>query len=135
MRMTKGMALRYRKAMVEGSSILTDEEAVAVPMLFERWEPGKHYIITDKRLYYNGKLYTVLQEHDSHAAYPPDITVSLYAEVLIPDPSVIPDWVQPLSTNGYKIGDKVRHNGKIWESDYNDNVWEPGVFGWHEIEE
>ena len=126
--MTRRMAQRYRRAMVDGASTLTDEQAVAVPMLFERWEPGKHYE-TGKRLYHDGKLYDVLQAHDSHEAYPPDVTVSLYAEVLIPDPEVIPDWVQPGSTNPYMKGDKVRHVGKVWESAIDYNVTEPGIVG------
>ena len=54
--------------------------------------------------------------------------------MLIPDPTVIPDWVQPDSTNAYAKGDKVRHNGKIWVSDLDGNVWEPGVYGWSEAE-
>lgn len=138
MRMTRRMAERYRRAMVEGAATLPDEEAVTVPMLFERWEPRRHYEIGD-RLYFGGKLYDVLQEHDSHEAYPPDVTVSLYAEVLIPDPEVIPDWVQPESTNPYMRGDKVRHIGKIWESQIDYNVYEPGALGtealWVEVEE
>lgn len=59
----------------------------------------------------------------------------MFAKVLIPDENVIPDWEQPDSTNYYKLGDKVRHNGKIWVSDYEVNTWEPGVFGWTEVTE
>ena len=55
---------------------------------------------------------------------------SLFARVLIPDPEVIPEWVQPDSTNPYAKGDKVRHSGSVWVSDIDGNVWEPGVYGW-----
>ena len=55
---------------------------------------------------------------------------SLWAEILIPDPEVIPDWVQPGSTNPYMKGDKVKLNGKTWMSDIDNNVWETGVYGW-----
>lgn len=41
-------------------------------------------------------------------------------------------WAQPGSTNPYMLGDKVRHNGKIWMSTIDNNVWEPGVYGWAE---
>lgn len=138
MRMTRAMAHRYRRAMIAGAQVLTDEQAVSVPMLFERWEAGKHYEI-GKRLYFSGKLYDVLQAHDSHEAYLPNVTVSLYAEVLIPDPTVIPEWVQPISTNPYMRGDKVRHIEKIWESLVDNNIWEPGSVGsetlWKEIQQ
>ena len=39
------------------------------------------------------------------------------------------EWVQPGSTNGYSEGDRVTHNGRLWESTANDNVWEPGAVG------
>jgi C-terminal processing protease CtpA/Prc len=32
-----------------------------------------------------------------------------------------------------QIGDKVTHNGKVWESIVDNNSWEPGVYGWTEI--
>ena len=30
-------------------------------------------------------------------------------------------------------GDRVMHNGILWESTIYGNVWEPGVFGWNEV--
>lgn len=60
-------------------------------------------------------------------------TTSLWTRVLIPDPEVIPALEQPDSTNPYMKGDKVKHNEKTWISDYDNNVWEPGVFGWTEV--
>ena len=130
---TRQQALAYRAALMSMAQGLSDEEAVTVPMLFERWQKDKNYE-TGLRLYYADKLYKVLQPHTSHEAYTPDIAVSLYAEVLIPDPSVISEWVQPSSTNPYMSGDKVKHNGKTWVSIVNNNVWEPGVYGWNEVE-
>ena len=35
----------------------------------------------------------------------------------------------------YMLNDEVMHNGCIWVSDYDNNVWEPGIFGWHIKEE
>lgn len=130
--MKRREAEAYRRQMVDGAKDLSDAEALKVPMLYDRWQAGKDYEI-GLRLYYEGKLYKVLQAHTSHEAYPPDITVSLYAEVLNPDPSVIPDWVQPSSTNPYMMGDKVMHNGLRWVSTVDNNVWEPGVYGWLEF--
>ena len=131
--MKRHEAEAYRRQMVDGAKDLSDTEALKVPMLYDRWQAGKDYEI-GLRLYYDGKLYKVLQAHTSHEAYTPDIAVSLYAEVLNPDPSVIPEWVQPSSTNPYMKGDKVRHNGHIWMSTMDYNVFEPGVAGWSEIE-
>ena len=47
---------------------------------------------------------------------------SLFAEVLIPDSSTVPEWEQPDSTNPYVKGDKVTHNGKTWISTADGNV-------------
>ena len=53
-----------------------------------------------------------------------------------PDPTEeIPEWVQPDSTNPYMAGDKVTHNGAIWTSTVDNNVWEPGIYGWEEVDE
>ncbi|MBO4556517.1 MAG: hypothetical protein J5706_07130 [Elusimicrobiales bacterium] len=130
--LTRQQAMRYRKAMTDGAQSLTDEEALTAPMLYERWAEGKEYAV-DQRLYHDGKLWRVLIGHVSQAQWTPDVSPSLFAEVLIPDPTEIPEWVQPSSTNPYMTGDKVRHNDKVWISTVDNNVWEPGVYGWDEV--
>ena len=130
--LTRQQAMRYRRAMTDGAQSLTDEEALTAPMLYERWAEGKEYTV-DQRLYHDGKLWRVLIGHVSQAQWTPDVSPSLFAEVLIPDPTEIPEWVQPSSTNPYMIGDKVMHNGLRWVSTVDNNVWEPGVYGWLEF--
>ena len=68
--------------------------------------------------------------HTSQETWTPDAAPSLFAKVLIPSDDIIPQWEQPDSTNAYKIGDKVLHNDKTWVSIVDNNVWEPGVYGW-----
>ena len=47
-----------------------------------------------------------------------------------------PEWYQPIGAHdAYSMGDKVSHNSKHWKSTVNNNVWEPGVYGWEEITE
>ena len=130
--LTRQQAMRYRKAMTDGAQSLTDEEALTAPMLYERWAEGKEYTV-GQRLYHDGKLWRVLIGHVSQAQWTPDVSPSLFAEVLIPDPTEIPEWVQPSSTNPYMTGDKVMHNGLRWVSTVDNNVWEPGVYGWLEF--
>ena len=134
MRFTRALAEHYRQLINKAAKSLEDSEGAAAPMLFEKWEPDKEYVVGD-RLQYGGKLYKVLIAHTSQIMWTPDVSPSLFAEVLIPDPSVIPEWVQPGSTNPYMTGDKVRHNDKIWISTVDNNVWEPGVYGWDEVTE
>jgi hypothetical protein len=129
---TSSQAEKYRQLINKTAVTLTDDEAAYVPMMFERWAAGVAYEV-GHRVCYNDRLYKVLQAHTSQAGWEPDAAVSLFAEILIPDPSVIPEWVQPSSTNPYMKGDKVRHNGNVWVSDVDNNVWEPGVYGWSEV--
>lgn len=135
-RFTASQVAKYREYIQKTAVNLTDDEAAYVPMMFERWEPDKSYEI-GRRVCYQDKLYKVLQAHTSQDAWEPDVATSLFAEVLIPDPSVIPEWVQPSSTNPYMKGDKVRHNGSVWISLIDNNVWEPGAVGslglWDEV--
>lgn len=128
-RFTREMAERYRELIHKAAISLADEEALEVPRLFETWAPGIEYTMGE-RVQFEGTLYKVLQTHTSQADWVPINTPSLFAEVLIPDPIVIPDWVQPDSTNPYMTGDKVRHNEQIWISTIDNNVWEPGIYGW-----
>lgn len=129
---TRWQAEKYRALMNKAANSLDDSDAAYAPMLFERWEEGVSYVV-GARVCYGDKLYKVLIAHTSQSDWTPDVSPSLFAEVLIPDPTVIPEWVQPSSTNPYMIGDKVRHNNKIWISIADYNVWEPGVYGWEEV--
>lgn len=66
--------------------------------------------------------------------------VGLYVEVVTsgteePTGGEIAEWAQPDSTNPYMMGDRVLHNGNTWESTVDNNVWEPGVYGWEQVTE
>lgn len=115
----------------------TDEIAVKSAILYEEWNGNSKTYKEGQRLNYGGSLYKVLQAHTSQDDWAPDVAPSLFAKVLIPDASVIPEWEQPDSTNPYMAGDKVTHNGKTWVSDVDNNVWEPGATGteslWKEV--
>lgn len=71
-------------------------------------------------------------DHVSQLDWTPIVAVSLFVEIQVG--GGIPDWVQPSSTNPYMKGDKVKHLDKIWIYDVDNNVWEPSVYGWTEIE-
>lgn len=124
---------RHLRATIEGlATVLDDDHAAKNAELFPVWEVGVQYEAGDRRRY-DGFLWKCLKAHKSQANWKPSDASSLWAKVLIPDPSVIPEWEQPSSTNPYMTGDKVTHNGKTWVSDVDNNVWEPGVYGWSEV--
>lgn len=131
---TREQARQYRKQMVAGAKDLPDEAALEVPLLYDRWQPEQYYV-AGTRLYHAGTLYRVLQDHRSQADWEPQNAPSLYAEVLIPDPEVIPVWVQPDSTNPYMTGDKVHFpaaDDPVYESLIDGNIWSPAAYpaGW-----
>ncbi|MCD8197799.1 MAG: alpha-amylase [Lachnospiraceae bacterium] len=113
---------------------LDDDEALNCIPIHDTWQPGATYE-AGTRLQYDGTLYTVLQDHTSQSDWTPEDAPSLFAEVLTSEDGTPLEWVQPDSTNPYMTGDKVTHNGKTWTSDIDNNVWEPGVYGWTETEE
>ena len=130
--MTAELARQLRKLLVNQTAEMTDEQILNYPDFVEKWRSGQKYEV-GKRLEYNGIVYKVLVAHTSQADWTPDAAPSLFAKVLIPDTGAVPEWKQPDSTNPYAKSDKVTHNGKTWESEVDNNVWEPGVYGWKEV--
>lgn len=115
---------------------LADEDIVDFVLLFAEWDSSKTYNTGD-RIRYNGVLYKCLQSHTAQEDWTPTDASSLWAQVLT-GPSVS-EWVQPDSTNAYMKGDTVIHNGIVYESVIDNNVWEPGVQGteslWEVVDE
>lgn len=128
------LARKLRAQIEMVAETLNDEQALETPELFPQWNGGYISYATGQRVRHNGTLYKVLQDHISQFNWSPDQTPSLFAEVLPgQDGTDIGEWVQPDSTNPYMRGDRVTHNGKTWESSIDNNVWEPGVYGWVEM--
>lgn len=125
-------ARQLRKQIESLAETLEDESALQVIELFPNWTTDISYEV-GARVRYNDILYKCLISHTSQETWTPDVSPSLWTRVLIPDPETIPEWIQPDSTNPYMTGDKVTHNNKTWISTIDNNVWEPGVYGWDEI--
>lgn len=116
---------------------LTDEQAIAAPVLFPVWQENVSYKVGD-RVRYENKLYKVLQAHDSQLEWTPVAAPSLFACLLVDEENgeILP-WEQPTSTNPYSIGDKVLFNEKVYESVIDNNIWSPADYpaGWVEVNE
>lgn len=99
--------------------------------VFERWAENVDYVVGNLRTF-GEKLYKCIQAHRSQVGWEPDVAVSLW--VVAGDPAEEwPAWSQPIgAADAYMMGDKCSHNDKHWVSDIDNNVWEPGVYGWHE---
>lgn len=131
---------RSLRATIESLSVnLDDENAIEAVELFPAWRVDTVYTAGD-RVRYNDVLYKVLQGHTSQASWAPDVTVSLFTRVLIPEPSEIPVWEQPTAENAYMKGDKVHYpdaDSPVYESTIDNNVWSPESYpqGWELVEE
>lgn len=115
---------------------ITDESAMMeVAEIYPLYGVNKSYKIGNIFQYGvnaddEAQLYQVLQEHVSTERWKPDETPSLYKKIGF-NPSGIPIWTQPLgASDAYMVGDLVEHKEQIWISDVDNNVWEPGVYGW-----
>lgn len=116
------------------TTTLTDEQALEVPIFVPAWVVGRLYKVGE-RVQHKGVLSKCLIEHTSQADWAPDVAPSLWAKVLTDPSGAVLPWEQPESTNPYMAGDRVTHDGKTWQSTLDNNVWEPGVYGWVEVTE
>lgn len=129
---TRTHAYKLRELIEKAVAILTDTDALQGIELFPKWSDDSEYKVDD-RVRYGDTLYKCLQAHTAQSSWTPDVSPSLW--VRVDDPShEFPEWIQPTgATDAYMKGDKVSHNEKHWVSDYDNNTWEPGVFGWSEV--
>lgn len=106
----------------------TDEKIISNKDAFPWWNGNSVFYKAGLILKFADSVYRVLQDHTTQNDWTPDIAVSLYVEISLEE---WPEWVQPTgSQDAYAKDAKTSHNGDHWISDYDDNVWEPGVFGW-----
>lgn len=129
--MRRSKLLRLRALIELAAESLDNKEALAAVELYPQWDGARIYE-KDQRVRYEGVLYRCLQGHTGRNGWNPLDAPSLWERVLIEDSNMVPQWVQPESTNPYKKGDRVVHNGGMWISQVEQNIWEPGVYGWEE---
>lgn len=127
---TRKHALKLREMIVKASTSLSDEDALEAVELYPAWKTGTAYAV-DERIRYGDTLYRCVQAHTSQDDWTPDVTPALWVVVSLDE---FPEWIQPTGAqDAYQTGDKVSHNEKHWQSDVDNNVWEPGVYGWTEL--
>lgn len=80
----------------------------------------------------DGALYRVNvgQSHTSQQGWNPSRTLNLWTKIGDPGEEW-PAWAQPIGAqDAYKKASKTTHKGQRWTSALDNNVWEPGVYGW-----
>lgn len=112
---------------------LSDEDALDVAALFPTWASKLgQQVNVGERLWYNEKLYKVIQAHTTQSDWAPDVVPGLYTEVSILE---WPEWVQPTGAqDAYMTGDKVTFEGTHYVSLIDNNSWSPAAYpqGWEE---
>lgn len=114
---------------------MSDSDISSVSSYVEPWREGVEYHGKDSPtgkpqdvVESNGKVYRVISDHTSQKWWEPENAPSLFALVLPGQDGKVGPWVQPGSENGYLKGDRVTHEGHLWESIFDGkNIWEPGT--------
>ena len=131
-------AEQLRKAIQMFAASLTDEQALEVATIYDKWEAGKFYIIGEFFTYGENsvgdpQLYKVVQAHTSQEDWTPDVTPSLYDAIGLDD-NGYPIWSAPTGAHdAYNIGDIVDYNGVLYQSLIDGNIYSPETYpaGWN----
>jgi len=106
--------------------------------IFATWDIN----FTGKRgtiLWDNGQLYRSLHDIGTGQNVKPSSSIGNLWQKIGNPADEYPEWVQYYGVgDAYTLGDKVTHNGKKWicvavGGDGKWNVWEPGIYGWEEV--
>lgn len=120
-----------KKMLSSATEELSDEDALDIAALYPTWASKVGVpVSTGERLWFDSKLYKVLQPHTPQSDWTPDATPALYAEVSIVE---WPEYIQPTgSHDAYMRGDRVTFNGQHYTSLIDNNVYSPADYpaGW-----
>lgn len=125
---------RFMQMQVQSAN-LPDDKAMEVADLYPEWITKKTYV-ADEIVKYGvnsdgeTQLYKCIQAHTSQDDWTPDVATSLFRSVGFTDGGVA-IWTQPLgSSDAYMKDDVVSFENQLWISTVDNNVWQPGVYGW-----
>lgn len=125
---------RFMQMSVQSAN-LEDDKAMEIADLYPEWQDKKAYTV-DEIVKYGvnadgeTQLYRVIQAHTSQADWTPDTAASMFKAIGFTD-SGIAIWTQPLgSSDAYMKGDIVSFENQLWKSTVDNNVWQPGIYGW-----
>ena len=125
---------RFMQMQVQSAN-LSDEQAMEVADLYPEWVTKKAYT-ADEIVKYGvnsdgeTQLYKCIQAHTSQDDWTPNVASSLFKAIGFTDDGVS-IWTQPLgSTDAYMKDDVVSFENQLWISNVDNNVWQPGVYGW-----
>lgn len=114
---------------------LPDESLERMAIYMEEWAPDTAYAVGNVRSY-EEQPYRCVQAHTSQIGWEPPNVKALWTKIA--REGEIPVWEQPTGAqDAYQKGDKVHYptaSDPVYESDADNNVWAPDVYGWHLVE-
>lgn len=120
-------------------SDISAEEYKDIISIYDDWQVGVSYS-KGQVVKYKDELWEVIQAHKSQGDWLPNSTASLYKSVTAPKTAdgaeIVPDFKQPTGGHdAYKKGDKVKFEGKVYESLIDNNAYSPSTYpqGWKEV--
>jgi len=130
-------AEQLRRVLQMFAASLTEEQALEVTAVFDRWMAGKAYVAGSYLTYGENtvgdpQIYRILQNHTSQTDWTPDNTPSLYDAIGL-DESGYPVWSQPAGAyDAYNTGDIVSYRGALYQCLVDGNVYDPDNYpnGW-----
>ena len=118
------------------ASDISASDYAEIIAIYDKWEAGKDYKRGDVVKYYN-VLYEVIQDHTSQADWKPNATPALFKATTASETKdgveIVPNFKQPTGGHdAYKKGDKVKFEGKVYESVIDNNAYSPTAYpaGW-----
>lgn len=114
----------------------SDELATMASGLCDKWYPDTPYV-EGQRLYFNGEVYVVNQDHTSQRQWEPGATgtENLYTNISLAGDG-IPVWQAPTGAHdAYNTGDEVHYpdaDGPVYVSKRDGNTSEPTKDEWWE---
>ena len=126
-------AKQIRQAINTFAANQTDEILINNKVAFPFWSGDGIALKVGDIVQYDNDIYRVVQAHNTQEDWTPDAVPALFTKISLEE---YPDWTQPTGAqDAYAKGAKCIHNGKKWISDIDVNVWEPGAYGWSEVNE
>lgn len=130
--MTLEKAYQLRTILKQVLNEATTASALEAKELFPSWIVGIQ-VQEGERYQYNNDLYQVITPHTTQIDWTPDKVPALFKLVSIEE---FPEWQQPLGvSDAYQKDDKVTYDNQHWVSIVDNNVWQPGIYGWNKIDE
>lgn len=116
-----------KKMLSSSTEELSDEDALDVAALFPTWASkiGSE-VAVGERLWYDGKLYKVIQAHTATELWTPDHNPALYTEISIEEWPEIPENIP--STAPWMKGDKGTWRGQHYICQLNNCTWNPDQY-------